>query len=97
MSSVLALVACFCIVGDKVFPEIGAGVGACGIVASKIGANYVLLTDCDPITMSNLKSEFALRFFALKNFIKRRIGCFVQEKDDTKMPSFEKLGFFLTY
>ena len=40
---------------DKYIVELGAGVGLCGIVAHKLGAKRVLLTDGDKTVLKNLR------------------------------------------
>ena len=42
------------IIGKRVL-ELGSGLGLCGIVAYHIGANYVMMTDADTITLEKMR------------------------------------------
>mmetsp|Transcript_13564 Transcript_13564/g.29459 ORF Transcript_13564/g.29459 Transcript_13564/m.29459 type:complete len:243 (+) Transcript_13564:162-890(+) len=61
------------IVKNKSVLELGAGVGLCGILAQKIGASTVILTDGDTDTLSQMRSNVARNIDAKQK--SRNITC----------------------
>ena len=48
------------LVQDKTVVELGAGTGICGILAHKLGANHVMITDGDSDTLRNIRANIDL-------------------------------------
>ena len=47
-------------VADKIVLELGAGLGVCGILAHKLGAKKVVLTDGDTATLANMRDNVSV-------------------------------------
>lgn len=62
------------LVADKRILELGAGLGLCGMVAHHLGANSVVLTDADTITLERMRSNLDTNC-PNHNSSKQSIGC----------------------